>query len=305
MYDIIVIGAGPAGLTAALYSVRAGKSVLVLEKANYGGQMALSPRIENYPGYSKISGYDLAEMILEQVEAAGAKLLYEEVLGISEQDKIKIVKTDEGEYQSKAVIIAAGMRHKTLGVKNENEYLGNGISYCAACDGAFYKDKCVAVVGGGNSAVQEALYLCDICKSVTVIQNLPSLTAENKLCEQLKKRENVRFLFNTVITEFTGDGERLNGIIAENTDTKITSKLTFDGVFVAIGLEADNSIFKDLISLDENGFMISDEDMRTDKDGIFTAGDCRNKKIRQITTAMSDGTTAAFSACKYVDELNK
>ena len=140
------------------------------------------------------------------------------------------------------------MRHKTLSVENENEYSGNGISYCAACDGVFYKDKCVAVVGGGNSAVQEALYLCDICKSVTVIQNLPSLTAENKLCEQLKKRKNVRFLFNSVITEFTGDGERLNGIIAENTDTKITSKLTFDGVFVAIGLEADNSIFKDLIN---------------------------------------------------------
>lgn len=305
MYDIIVIGAGPAGLTAALYSARAGKSVLVLEKANYGGQMALSPRIENYPGYVKISGYDLSEMIFEQVNSAGAKLLDEEVLGISEQDKIKIVKTDEGEYQSKAVIIAAGMRHKTLGVKNENEYLGNGISYCASCDGAFYKDKCVAIVGGGNSAVQEALYLCDICKSVTVMQNLPSLTAENKLCEQLKKRKNVRFLFNTVITEFTGDGERLNGIIAENTDTKITSKLTFDGVFVAIGLEADNYIFKDLVSLDENGFVISDEEMQTDKDGIFTAGDCRSKKIRQITTAMADGTTAAFSACKYVDELNK
>ena len=201
MYDIIVIGAGPAGLTAALYSVRAGKSVLVLEKANYGGQMALSPRIENYLGFSEISGCELTELILEQVETAGAELLDEEALSISEKDNIKTVKTDGGEYQSKAVIIATGMRHKVLGVENENEYSGNGISYCAACDGAFYKDKCVAVVGGGNSAVQEALYLCDICKSITVIQNLPSLTAENKLCEQLKKRGNVRFLFNTVITE--------------------------------------------------------------------------------------------------------
>ena len=173
MYDIIVIGAGPAGLTAALYSVRAGKSVLVLEKANYGGQMALSPRIENYLGFSEISGYDLSEMIFKQVETAGAELLDEEALSISEKDNIKTVKTDGGEYQSKAVIIATGMRHKVLGVENENEYSGNGISYCAACDGAFYKDKCVAVVGGGNSAVQEALYLCDICKSVTVIQNLP------------------------------------------------------------------------------------------------------------------------------------
>ncbi|MDY6059254.1 MAG: FAD-dependent oxidoreductase, partial [Candidatus Fimenecus sp.] len=216
MYDIIVIGAGPAGLTAALYSVRAGKSVLVLEKANYGGQMALSPRIENYLGFSEISGYDLSEMIFKQVETAGAELLDEEALSISEKDNIKTVKTDGGEYRSKAVIIATGMRHKVLGVENENEYSGNGISYCAACDGAFYKDKCVAVVGGGNSAVQEALYLCDICKSITVIQNLPSLTAENKLCEQLKKRGNVRFLFNTVITEFTGDGEKLTGVIAEN-----------------------------------------------------------------------------------------
>ena len=223
MYDIIVVGGGPAGLTAALYSVCAGKSVLVLEKANYGGQMALSPRIENYLGFSKISGYDLSEMIFKQVETAGAELLDEEVLSISEKDNIKTVKTDMGEYQSKAVIIATGMRHKALGVKNENEYSGNGISYCAACDGAFYKDKCVAVVGGGNSAAQEALYLCDICKSVTVIQNLFELTAEKSLCEQLKKRENVRFLFNTVITEFTGNGEKLTGVIAENTDTKIIS----------------------------------------------------------------------------------
>lgn len=305
MYDIIVVGGGPAGLTAALYSVRAGKSVLVLEKANYGGQMALSPRIENYLGYVKISGYDLSEMIFKQVEAAGAELLDEEVLSISEKDNIKTVKTDGVEYQSKAVIIATGMRHKTLGIKNEDEYSGNGISYCAACDGAFYKDKCVAVVGGGNSAVQEALYLCDICKSVTVMQNLPSLTAENKLCEQLKKRENVQFFFNTVITEFTGDGENLTGVIAENTDTKTASEMTFDGVFVAIGFEADNDIFKGLITLDNDNFILSDDEMKTDKGGIFTAGDCRTKKIRQITTAMADGTTAAFSACKYVDELNE
>lgn len=303
MYDIIVVGGGPAGLTAALYSVRAGKNVLVLEKANYGGQMALSPRIENYPGFSKISGYDLSEMIFEQVEAAGAELLDEETLSISEKDNIKTVKTDMGEYQSKAVIIATGMRHKTLGIKNENEYSGNGISYCAACDGTFYKDKCVAVVGGGNSAVQEALYLCDICKSVTVMQNLPSLTAENKLCEQLKKRKNARFLFTTVITEFTGDGEKLTGVIAENTDTKTTSEMTFDGVFVAIGFEADNDIFKGLITLDNENFILSDDEMKTDRGGIFTAGDCRAKKIRQITTAMADGTTAAFSACRYVDEM--
>lgn len=305
MYDIIVVGGGPAGLTAALYSVRAGKNVLVLEKANYGGQMALSPRIENYLGFSKISGYDLSEMIFKQVEAAGAELLDEEALSISEKDKIKTVKTDGGEYQSKAVIIATGMRHRVLGVKNENEYSGNGISYCAACDGAFYKDKCVAVVGGGNSAVQEALYLCDICKSVTVMQNLPSLTAENKLCGQLKKRENVQFLFNTVITEFTGDDEKLTGVIAVNTDTKTASEMTFDGVFVAIGFEADNDIFKGLITLDSENFILSDDEMKTDRGGIFTAGDCRSKKIRQITTAMADGTTAAFSACKYVDELNK
>lgn len=305
MYDIIVVGGGPAGLTAALYSVRAGKSVLVLEKANYGGQMALSPRIENYLGFLKISGYDLSEMIFKQVEAAGAELLDEEALSISEKDNIKTVKTDMGEYQAKAVIIATGTKHKMLGIKGEDEYFSNGISYCAACDGAFYKDKCVAVVGGGNSAVQEALYLCDICKSVTVMQNLPSLTAENELCEQLKKRENVRFLFNTVITEFTGDGEKLTGVITEKTDTKTASELTFDGVFVTIGLEADNDIFKGLITLDNENFILSDDGMKTDRGGIFTAGDCRSKKIRQITTAMADGTTAAFSACKYVDELNK
>lgn len=305
MYDIIVVGAGPAGLTAALYAVRAGKSVLLLEKANYGGQMASSPKIENFPSYKEIGGYDLSESIYEQVKAAGVRYCEESVCKITDIGGIKEVRTEEGSYSAKAVILATGTKHRILGAKNEKDYSGNGISYCAACDGAFFKDKSVAVAGGGNSAVQEALYLSDICKSVTVLQNLPELTAEPRLCERLKKKENVSLVFNTVITEFTGDGEKLSGVMTENTETKEASEMSFDGVFVAIGLKPDNEAFKSLVKLDENGYILCDRDMKTDSDGIFAAGDCTAKKIRQITTAMADGTTAAFSACRYVDEMNK
>lgn len=305
MYDIIVVGAGPAGLTAALYAVRAGKSVLLFEKANYGGQMAFSPKIENFPSYKEIGGYDLSESIYEQVAAAGVQYCEESVCKITDLGGIKEVRTEEGAYSAKAVIIATGTRHRTLGAKNEKEYSGNGISYCAACDGAFFKDKSVAVVGGGNSAAQEALYLGDICKSVTVLQNLSELTAEPRLCERLKENENITLVFNTVITEFTGDGETLSGVTAENTETKVTSEMPFDGVFVAIGLEPDNGAFKTVVTLDENGYILCDRDMKTDSDGIFAAGDCTAKKIRQITTAMADGTTAAFSACRYIDEMNR
>ncbi len=305
MYDIIVIGAGPAGLTAALYAVRAGKSVLLFEKANYGGQMAFSPKIENFPSYKEISGYDLSESIYEQVVAAGVQYCEESVCKITDLGGIKEVRTEDGTYSAKAVIIATGTKHRTLGAKNEKEYSGNGISYCAACDGVFFRNKSVAVVGGGNSAAQEALYLGGICKSVTVLQNLSELTAEPRLCERLKEKENISLIFNTVITEFTGDGETLSGVTTENTETKATSEMLFDGVFVAIGLIPDNEVFKSLVSLDENGYILCDRDMKTDSDGIFAAGDCTAKKIRQITTAMADGTTAAFSACRYVDEMNK
>lgn len=305
MYDIIVVGAGPAGLTAALYAVRAGKSVLLFEKANYGGQMAFSPKIENFPSYKEISGYDLSESIYEQVAAAGVQYCEESVCKITNLGGVKEVRTEEDSYSAKAVILATGTRHRTLGAKNEKEYSGNGISYCAACDGAFFKDKSVAVVGGGNSAAQEALYLGDICKSVTVLQNLSELTAEPRLCERLKEKENITLVFNTVITEFTGNGETLSGVTAENTETKITSEMPFDGVFVAIGLEPDNGAFKTVVTLDENGYILCDRDMKTDSDGIFAAGDCTAKKIRQITTAMADGTTAAFSACRYIDEMNR
>ncbi len=305
MYDIIVIGAGPAGLTAALYAVRAGKSVLLFERANYGGQMAFSPKIENFPSYKEISGYDLSESIYKQVTAAGVQYCEESVCKIIDLGGIKEVRTEEDSYSAKAVILATGTRHRTLGAKNEKEYSGNGISYCAACDGAFFKDKSVAVVGGGNSAAQEALYLGGICKSVTVLQNLSELTAEPRLCERLKEKENISLIFNTVITEFTGDGETLSGVTTENTETKEASEMLFDGVFVAIGLIPDNEVFKSLVSLDENGYILCDRDMKTDTDGVFAAGDCTAKKIRQITTAMADGTTAAFSACRYVDEMNK
>ncbi len=302
MYDIIIIGAGPAGLTAALYALRANKTVLLLEKASFGGQMTFSPKIENYPGYEEISGNELADKLFEQVLAQGADFELEEVVSLKDNGSTKSVVTDSGEHESKAVIIATGAKHRLLGVKGEEDFVGNGISFCAVCDGAFYENKEVIVIGGGNSALQETILLSDLCKKITVVQNLADFTGEKKLVEILKSKSNVDFIFNTVVKEFTGDDE-LKGAVIENTETGEEKEITFDGAFVAIGLAPDNKAFENVAELDKFGYVASDEACLTKTAGIFTAGDCRTKRIRQITTAAADGAVAALAACDYIDKM--
>lgn len=297
MTDIIIIGGGPAGLTAALYALRANKSVLVIEKATFGGQITYSPKVENIPGFECVSGNEFAEKLVSQVLAQGADVEMAEVTAIK-GDEEKTVIADGREYKAKAVIIAGGARHRLLGAKGEQELIGKGISFCAVCDGAFYKDKEVAVIGGGNSALQEALLLSDLAKKVTVVQNLDYLTGEGKLQEQLNKKDNVEVIYGSVVKEFIGT-EEVEAIIIENAQGE--QKINLDGVFVAIGLVPQNEPFKDNIELNEYGYAVADESCKTRDKGIFVAGDCRSKKIRQVATAAADGAIAALAACDYID----
>lgn len=300
MHDIIVVGAGPAGLTAAIYARRANKTVLVIEKSTFGGQTTYSPQIENYPGFVTMSGNEFADKLVEQVISQGADIEMETVLSIKDNGETKTVVTDKGEHEAKAVIIAVGVKHRQTGLPNENELVGRGISYCATCDGAFYRNKTVAVLGGGNSALQEAILLSGLCQKVIVIQNLDFLTGEAKLVEKIESKDNVEVITGTVITRLIGDDE-LNGLTLCKTASGEETELKVDGLFVAIGLEPDNDRFAGLAKLNEYGYFDSDETCTTATEGIYAAGDCRSKSIRQITTATADGAVAALAACKYID----
>lgn len=300
MYDIIVVGAGPAGLTAALYARRQNKSVLVLEKNSFGGQTVFSPKIENYPGFLEMSGMEFSDKLVEQVLAQGAELEMEGAESIHVNEGSFTVVTEYGEHEAKAVILACGARHRMLGLEGEEDYVGCGISFCAVCDGAFYKDKTVAVIGGGNSALQEALLLSETCKQVHIVQNLATLTGEEQLVKALEAKNNVDMTFNTVVTGLEGDGE-LSAILLKNEKDGTTARMKLDGMFVAIGLIPDNDVAKGLIPLDAYGYIPADENCLTSTTGIFVAGDCRTKRIRQIATAVADGATAALAACKYVE----
>lgn len=300
MYDIIIIGGGPAGLTAAIYGRRQNKSVLVLEKNSFGGQTVYSPKIENYPGFTEMSGIEFSDRLVDQALYQGAELEPAEALSISVDGGIKTVHTDSGDHQCKAVILACGAKHRLLGLNGEEELIGNGISFCALCDGAFYNDKEVAVIGGGNSALQEAVLLSQGCKKVTVVQNLAFLTGETKLADILNAKDNVEIIYNTVVTELIADG-KLSGIKLKNIETNEESELIIDGMFVAIGLVPDTGVVNGLTNLDERGYIISGEDTLTNIEGIFAAGDCRTKGVRQIATAIADGASAALGACKYIE----
>ncbi len=304
MYDIAIIGAGPAGLTAALYALRADKSVIVLEKSAFGGQITFSPKLENYPGTGTLSGNEFAEKLVEQVLEQGADIEPENVLSVSKNGETFVVTTEDSEYEAKSVIVATGARHRMLGLENEENLVGNGISFCAVCDGAFYKDKTVAVIGGGNSALQEALLLSTLCKKVYVVQNLAFLTGEERLAKDLERKENVEIIVSNVVTKFNGENE-LESVVISNTETAEEKTLTVDGVFIAIGLIPQNEAFAEFIDLDPYGYADSGEDCITKTEGIFVAGDCRKKKIRQVATAVGDGAVAALAACNYVDEKFK
>lgn len=292
MYDLIIIGAGPAGLTAGIYAKRANLKTLILEKESIGGQIASSPLVENYPGLSSVSGAQIANNFFEQAMNLGIDFEIEEVLKI-EDGKIKKVITDENTYECKSIIIATGAKYRRLGLENEEELIGNGIHFCAVCDGAFYKDKDVAVIGGANSAVQNAIYLSSICKQVHLIYIKDELECEKILLDKLYSKENIKMYSKSTVTKLIG--EPLEKIEINN-----DIEIEVEGVFVSIGMEPNTNAFNDILELEKNKCIISDNCF-TNKKGIFVAGDCRDKNVRQITTATSDGTVAASHAIKYLE----
>ena len=299
MYDIIIVGGGPAGLTAAVYARRAGKTVLVLERDALGGQITWSPKVENYPAIQSISGMELGNLMAEQAMEQGADVEIEEVVEIEQRGSIKHLRCAFGaEYDGKAVIIATGARPRMLGLDREAELVGSGVGYCAVCDGAFFQGQTVAVNGGGNSALQDALLLSETCSKVYLIHRRDRFRGEEMLVEALQARGNVEFVLNAVITELVGENE-LSGIVVEQNGIKRSIEL--NGLFVAIGHEPDNKAFASLITLDQSGYAASGEDCVTSTEGVFVAGDCRAKKIRQVTTAAADGAVAALAACAWLD----
>ncbi len=294
-YDIIIIGAGTAGLTAAIYAARAGKKVLILENEGIGGQISTSPKVENYPGFSEISGMEFSDRLYEQASALGVELELDKAEKITDNGNSKTVKTEYSEFTCKAVIIATGVKHRHLGIDAEEKYMGRGVSYCAVCDGAFYKGKDVAVVGGGNSAVQSAIMLSNICNKVYLILRRDEFRCEKKLSDEVRAIENVELVLNSTVKDLQGDG-KLATILTENKTGEI-KEINAEGLFVLVGQIPENSAFADLITLDESGYIVAGEDCKTNVDGIFAAGDCRTKAIRQLTTAAADGSVSALAAC--------
>lgn len=293
-FDIIIIGGGPAGLTAAIYARRAGKSVLLLEKESFGGQIASSPCVENFPGHLSISGTELADLLYNQAESLGVRIELEEVLSVADGDT-KIVTTDYASYSCKALILATGMKHRTLGLPREDEIAG--VSFCAVCDGAFYKGRDTAVCGGGNTALQDALFLADLCHHVTLIHRRDEFRGDPILVDALQKRANVTILLNTVVEALQGECA-LTGLLLKNTLTDEQTELAVDGLFEAVGQQPEGALAQSLGVADSIGFITAREDCLTSADGIFAAGDCRVKEIRQLTTACADGAVAALAACR-------
>ena len=302
MHDIIIIGGGPAGLTAAVYALRAGKTVLVIEKNGFGGQIAYSPKVENIPGTISISGAEFADQLTEQAMNLGADVELENVIKAEKAGDTFAVTTEEGSvFEGRSLILALGVKHRMLGLPGEQELIGHGISFCAVCDGAFYAGQEVVMVGGGNSALQEALLLSEVCKKVTIVQNLPFFTGEQKLAEALQEKDNVEVHFSTLVTGYESKDGNLSGVTVRSEETGEEKTIPADGAFLAVGLVPENSAFAELAKLDDRGYFASGEDCVTLTEGVFVAGDCRSKRIRQVVTASADGAVAAMAACRYLD----
>lgn len=301
MYDIIIIGAGPAGLTSAIYASQARKKILILEKETYGGQILKANIVKNYPGFNEISGFEFATKLYNQAKELNPDIKFEEVIEIKFNDKYKEVVTNKNTYQSKSVIIATGSKNRKLGLNNEDKLIGKGISYCATCDGMFFKDKEVAITGGGNSAIDDALYLSNIVKKIYIIYRQKEFKINSINLEKLREKDNVEFILNSNIIDIIGE-TKLESIIVKNNDTNEEKDINVDGLFIAIGHIPVSNMCKNLINTDEKGYIISNENCTTNIDGIFVAGDIKQKEIRQLTTACSDGTIAALNACKYLNK---
>ena len=302
MFDLIIVGAGTAGLSAAIYGVRAGKSVLVLEGAAYGGQIINTPEIENYPGIKKISGFEFATNLYNQAKELGAEIRFEKVLSVQEKNGHKIVVTKDKEYEAKAVILATGAKNRNLGIEKEQELVGKGVSYCATCDGMFYRGKVVAVNGGGNTAVEDATFLSEYVEKVYVIHRRDSFRADKAEVDRLVAKKNVELVLNSTIKALESDASGLTGILVVDKDGK-ERRIQVDGLFVAIGQAPDNEAFRNEVDLDSKGYISAGEDCSTKTAGIFTAGDCRTKAVRQLATAASDGAVAALAAVTYINGL--
>ena len=301
MHDIIIVGAGTAGLSAAIYGLRAGKSVLVLEQASYGGQIINTPEIENYPAIQKISGFEFATNLYNQAKNLGAEFAFEKVEGIEDKGQFKEVKTKDKSYEGKTVILATGAKNRSLGVEKEEELVGKGVSYCATCDGMFYRGKVVAVNGGGNTAVEDATFLSDYVEKVYVIHRREEFRADKAEVDRLVAKPNVELVLNSTVKSLESDASGLTGLVLVNKDGE-ERNLKVDGLFVAIGQAPDNQAFSDLVELDGKGYISAGESTLTKTPGIFTAGDCRTKAIRQLATAASDGAVAGLAAVSYINE---
>ena len=299
MWDIIIVGAGPAGLTAAIYALRANKKVLIFEAKTYGGQIVNAASIENYPGIEKISGFDYATNLYNQVKNLGAEFKFETVIRVDED---RSVTTNKGTYQAKSIILATGAENRKLRIDREAELVGRGVSYCATCDGNFYKGRDVAVIGGGNTALEDAIYLSNIVNKVYLIHRREEFRADDKYVDEVKSKDNIELVLNSNVVKLNGDN-RLESIVVENKD-KSTKEIKVDGLFIAVGQEPKNEIFNNVVDLDEKGYIISEDGVHTKVKGIYIAGDSRQKMLRQLTTAVSDGAIAATTAIKEAKEIN-
>ena len=302
MYDTMIIGAGPAGMTAALYAARSNLKAALLERGIYGGQMNNTAEIENYPGYARISGPELAEKMFEPLENLGVEHLFGQVEKIEDHGDYKKIITEDEVFETKTVILASGANHRHLGVPGEEEYNSRGVSYCAVCDGAFFRDEDLLVVGGGDSAVEEAIFLTRFAKSVTIVHRRDQLRAQKLLQERAFANEKISFIWDSVVKEIKGDDRRVTSVVFENVKTGQISESDFGGVFVYVGLDPVSDFVKDLGICDEAGWIVTDQHMKTAIDGIYAIGDVRQKDLRQITTAVGDGAVAGQEVYKYITE---
>lgn len=303
-YDLIIVGGGPAGLTSAIYALRAGLSVLLIEKASPGGQIAITPNVENYPGHVSISGYELSSVMFNQAINLGLEAVFDEIVKFDLENKEKVLHGLEKTYTAKTVILAHGAKERHLGLENEERFIGKGVSYCANCDGAFFKGKVVVVVGAGNTAVEDSIYLSGVAKKVFLVHRSQKFRAEEGLLNQLKnysveKGGNVEFVLDTVVTALNGK-DKLENLTLENVITKQKSTLETDGIFIAIGRIPETQALKEILTLTQDGYIITDEKMQTNLKGVYSAGDIRDKTLRQIVTATSDGAMAAISAHQHI-----
>lgn len=302
MYDTMIIGAGPAGMTAALYAARSNLKVALLERGIYGGQMNNTAEIENYPGYARISGPELAEKMFEPLENLGVEHLFGQVEKIEDHGDYKKIITEDEAFETKTVILASGANHRHLGVPGEEEYNSRGVSYCAVCDGAFFRDEDLLVVGGGDSAVEEAIFLTRFAKSVTIVHRRDQLRAQKLLQDRAFANEKISFIWDSVVKEIKGEDRRVTNVVFENVKTGQSSESDFGGVFVYVGLDPVSDFVKDLGICDEAGWIVTDQHMKTAIDGIYAIGDVRQKDLRQITTAVGDGAVAGQEVYKYITE---